>query len=221
MRQRSSTEIGERDGDRRPSKKRLTIGRSRPAVRIPELLVGVTLVIGCVVVSLMVNARGDAGSPVLVTSRPLPKGSILTSDDLRVASVSSSDDLVLLSPRLLDDVVGSRTTVDLEPGSPLLASHFDSTQPLLPGEALFGLVVTPSEAPIELTSGDRVAVVAIEQTVDLTSRAVMVTPAVEVWSISSLDEMNDERMVTLRVPLQLVESLAGRESLTLSKVVDR
>lgn len=191
----------------------------RSRLRVPELLVGSAIVVACVVISLLVNASGDGGSPVLVANGRIPKGSIIDAADLGVISVEADAPLALLAPGLASEVVGLRATVDIESGAPLSAGLVTGLDPLGTNEALFGLVVTPSQAPIELAAGDRVAVVAVDQSFDSVVSGVMVTPSAEVWSISEPDPSTAERTVTLRVPIQLVESLVGRETLTLSKVV--
>lgn len=192
----------------------------RSRLRVPELLIGSAIVVACVVVSLLVNGSGDDGSPVLVANGPIPKGSIIEASQLNVISVASDAPLALLAPQLASDIIGLRAITDIEPGAPLLAGLVTSVDPLGPNEALFGLVVTPSQAPIELASGDRVAIVAVDPGFDSIATGVMVTPSAEVWSISDPEPSTTERTVTLRVPIQLIESLVGRESLTLSKVVD-
>jgi len=156
---------------RSPNTERSTPAPARLAVeppttsrrqRIPELAVGVLLVVGCALAALMLAAGSRDRTPVVALARGVARGQVLTDADLSVVYVES-DSLIATTPGDdQQDLVGRSALSDLPAGALVTADQFgDPVQVLEPGSATVGLSVEAGQLPsLRLAPGDEVSVVA-------------------------------------------------------------
>jgi hypothetical protein len=123
------------------------------------IVAGVLLVAGSALVFATVWARAGSGEHVLVLSRSVDAGHVLTSSDLREARVSSGDGVATVPASSEASVVGRTVAVPLAEGSLLNPSALGSGRALRSGEAVVGMALKPGMFPPGLAPGDHVRVV--------------------------------------------------------------
>jgi flagella basal body P-ring formation protein FlgA len=131
--------------------------RNLPLALVATLCMAVPVV---VFVTLQMNA-GDRRS-VLAVARPVEAGTVITDDDLAVAEVASDPALSPIPLAAKSTVVGATAAVDLEPGNLVVQSSLGQAAGVGEGEALVGIEVPASAAPIsELSTGDKVQILEV------------------------------------------------------------
>jgi len=123
------------------------------------IVAGVLLVVGSALVFATVWARAGSGTRVLVLSRSVDAGHVLTSSDLRDVRVSSGDGVATLPVSSEASVVGRTVAVPLAEGSLLNPRALGSGHALRSGDAVVGLALKPGMFPPGLAAGDHVRVV--------------------------------------------------------------
>lgn len=196
-----------------------TIIMSSKKIRVPELAIGLSIVVVCVLGSLLWGGASDVeATKVLVASRDLERGHLISDDDLTSVEISSSSDVPLLDVSLAPQVVGLRTTTDVSSGSPLTEGQLGRRAELRSDEGLVGLVVTADQAPAELASGDIVDVVAVSRESDGGVTREQLPTSMEVWDVTEPDPMTGDRSVTLRVNRVSAPQIVGHDEVHLVKV---
>ena len=98
--------------------------------------------------------------PVLVVSRSVPAGSIVTGADLGTVTVAAGPGLKFVPAAQEHQVTGLVAATTLEPGSLLTATDLTTSLPPASGQVLVPVSVKPSQLPVSpLSSGDQVLVV--------------------------------------------------------------
>lgn len=191
---------------------------SDPKIRIPELAVGVLIVTGCVLGALLWQRSVERGTAVLVAGRDLRRGQVLTEADLSAVVVSSSQPVLLLRSSAAAEVLGMRVLVDLPSGTPINPTQVSEVEPVDARHGLVGVTVTAAEAPLDLMAGDSVQLVAVNVGVDGTRRVEPLSSSATVWEITTPDDVEGRRSVTLRLPISEVALPVGHDELHLVKV---
>jgi len=217
MNQQTTTSIGSIGGRRAAVDTRVLAPLRRRGVRLPELGIGIAVILVSVIGSLWWQSRGANSTRIAVAAGDVREGDILSTDDLAVVSISSDDELSLIAAAEAATVVGQRAVTDIAAGSPLMPAQFSVLAPLSSSESLVGVVVDASRAPLEIAAGDLVDVVALDR--DLTGAEIVssVVRRAEVWSVSVPTDVLDERSVTLRVPVSSIDSFVGHDEIHLMK----
>lgn len=187
-------------------------------VRVPELAVGVLIVTGCVLGALLWQRSIERGTAVLVAGRDLQRGQVVSESDLSAVMISSDRTLVLLRATTAEQVVGMRVLVDIPAGTPLNPTQVSEIEPVDSRHALMGVTVTAREAPLDLAAGDTVQMVVMTTEVDGNRRADVLEKTAVVWAITSPDEIDGGRSVTLRLPIDAMAVSVGHDVLHLIKV---
>lgn len=190
----------------------------RRGVRVPEVAIGLAVIVGSIAAFVALGGDSDSGRKVLVSSRDLPAGAVVSERDLIAVAVSSSESLAVLPESLAADVIGMRTTNEVQSGTPLSSSLLTDVTPLDASDGLVGIVVGLNQAPVDLFPGDVVSVVVIDRSVEGISTTTALPFDVSVWGVSTPDDLMKERSVTLRVPLSSIESFVGHDEMHLVKV---
>jgi len=217
MNQQTTTSIGSIGGRRAAVDTRVLAPLRRRGVRLPELGIGIAVILVSVIGSLWWQSRGANSTRIAVAAGDVREGDILSTDDLAVVSISSDDELSLIAAAEAATVVGQRAVTDIAAGSPLMPAQFSVLAPPSSSESLVGVVVDASRAPLEIAAGDLVDVVALDR--DLTGADIVssVVRRAEVWSVSVPTDVLDERSVTLRVPVSSIDSFVGHDEIHLMK----
>lgn len=188
-------------------------------VRLPELAVGIFIVAASIGGAVFWQRSVEAGTAVLVVARDVRRGDVLTRNDLAEVVLTSSADIALIRSSAVNEVVGRRVTADVKSGTPLVPAFLTTTGILGTLDGLVGLTVQPSSAPVDLVSGDVVRIFTVEETLDGETRVDEVPGPLEVWNVDEIDPLSSERAITVRLPLESIPSLVGRERIHFVKVV--
>lgn len=142
----------------RPLRRSVTAGRRR---RLPHLLVGALLVMACAAGVVVLSQQLGERRPVLVVTRSLTAGQVLTDSDLGQARVAADPGVAVIDAARRPAVLGRPVAVDVRPGS-LLTEHALG-EPEVPavGEAVVALSVKPGRYPPRLAAGASVLVVPV------------------------------------------------------------
>lgn len=134
-----------------------------PAKRRQRSLPLAVVAVICMVVSIVafvgVQLASTDRRPVLAVARPIEAGEVITEADLRVAQVAADPALSPIPLSAKSTVLGRTAAVDLRPGMLLVESSLGESTAVSDGEALVGVQVPASAAPVgAIRVGDRVQV---------------------------------------------------------------
>jgi hypothetical protein len=135
-----------------------TLTPPRRRLRVPELAVGVLVIVLFALGAVMWHLSTTSKVPALAVSAEVHRGDIVEPTDLRTIYVASD---VALS-RIADPtrVVGKVALVDLAPGTILSPAFVADGQSLATGDGVVGMALDPGQYPtLGLAPGDRVNVV--------------------------------------------------------------
>ena len=189
------------------------------AVRVPELAVGVFIVAASIGGAIFWQRSVEAGTAVLVTSRDLVRGEVLSDADVSQVILTTTSDIALIRASAAAQVLGRRVTVDLARDTPLTPALLSSTGVIGAFDGLVGLTVALSSAPGELAAGDAVRVFTVDLTATGDSVVTEVPGPIEIWEVSSPDPLSSDRAITVKAPLDSITRLVGSDEVHLVKVV--
>jgi hypothetical protein len=187
--------------------------------RIPELLLGLLLVVAGALSGLMLFQRGDARITIVGTSRELARGSVISRDDLVALEVGSIPAASATSAADAGSLVGKRLLVDLPGGVPI-PPHVVTDQELLRGsQALIPIALERGAVPSGLGRGDVVQVIISFPNMGIDAPLPeLLTETVEVFDISAPDEFGDEVRITVRASADIAIDLARADRIQIMKV---
>jgi len=114
-----------------------------------------------VLISAAVYGRAVHRVTVIMVTRPVSSGAVITAADLGTASVSVGTGIRVIPAAQLAQVAGDIAAVGLRPATLLAPADLTNAQPPGPGEVLVPVSVKPSALPASgLFPGDHVLVVA-------------------------------------------------------------
>lgn len=174
------------DGEatRHPADGRLRLGASRRRIHVPAVLGGVLLIVGCALAFGLVADRLSDRQPVLVLSRPVDRGTVLTDADVTVAQVAA-DAGVQVTPQSARDRLLGRTVLTPLPAGAVLTPELVGPSDVVLGARTrtVGLALDPGGYPTStLAPGDLVGVVATDgdgTVLDDRATVLAVDPVVE------------------------------------------
>lgn len=178
--------------------------------RVPEMALGLVLVVGGAFGALMMYRSGTESVTVVASSHRLQRGQLISPSDLVATEVPGS--VAHLFVRGLDaqSLVGKTIAVDVDAHVPLSSLMVTANRPLQTSEALTSAPVEVGNYPSEIAPGDLVRVVlAPEITMSAATPPLMFEGVVTVWSIRPPEDFSDSAVITLRGPLDLAMAVAG------------
>ncbi len=196
-----------------------------PKRRLPDVLVGVAVVVGCVLAAVVWSASSaGGGDAVLALVNPIARGQVVTLEDLKSVEVSTQEDVALIPRTESGQVVGRRALAPLPAGALLSASQFATTPPVEPGEAVVGLVLGQGEYPIGgMAPGDVMSVVLTPGQGGSDGDEGVLVPAAEVYAVAPIGSQG-EMFVSLLVAeseVTQVTSAASGDRVRLALVAGR
>ncbi|ONH51377.1 flagellar biosynthesis protein FlgA [Frankia sp. CcI49] len=181
---------------------RLT-GGPRRRRRLPYLLLGVVLVIGCAAAGLLAGARVGSREPVLVLARPVAVGHVLAAADVREARIST-DGLDTIPAGSKDTVLGRPVAYSLPAGTVLSRAAVGAAQVPPRGEAIAAVALKAGQFPTGLSAGSRVAVVVAPATSAVSTTGS--SEAARSWPATVVAVVAADTDQTTVVSLQLAEA---------------
>jgi hypothetical protein len=127
---------------------------------VPHLLLGVLLVLACAVGALALTLQLGGSRPVLATARAVTVGQVLTAADLRQVSLPADSDVRAVDADSAAALIGRPVAVSLPAGALLTPESFGGAGAPPVGQAIVAVALDPGRLPLEVSSGDRVSVVA-------------------------------------------------------------
>lgn len=184
-------------------------------VRLPELAVGVLVVVAFSLGAVLWHLNSVSKSPALTVVARVERGEPIRAEDLRVIYVASDDRLARVDPSQTSSMVGRIALVNLEPGALLNPSMVSDAISVGAGDAVVGLSLDPGQYPaMTLAVGDRVTVVQGAETPD--GKSVVLSENATVYAVEDL--ASDRKLVSILAPkaeAQSVASAAGKGALRL------
>ena len=178
--------------------------------RIPEMALGLVLVVGGALGALMMYRSGTDSVTVVSSAHKLHRGQVISTSDLVATEMPGGAAHFFVRGVEAKSLVGKTVVVDVGGHVPLSALMVTSNSPLATSEALTSAPVDVGNYPSEIAPGDRVRVVlAPEITMSAATPPRMFEEVVTVWSIQFPEDFSDQAVVTLRGPLELAMAVAS------------
>lgn len=182
-------------------------------------LVGILLILGSGLVFMLLFVNAGDRSPVLAVAREVPAGQVISGGDLRIVRVGADPGVTTISESRRSDVIGQTAAVDLLPGTLLVDDHLGEPVGLERGEAIVGLDLVGGERAVpSLKEGDEVLIVltagpgsAPTDEEDGPALGDVMTRG-RVSTVVESDELGDRVMVSVIVPEDLADRIAGANS---------
>ncbi len=177
---------------------------------VPEMALGLVLVIGGAFGALMMYRSGTESVTVVASSHKLQRGQIISPSDLVATEMPGGAAHFFVRGSEAQSLVGKTIAVDVDARVPLSTLLVTANRPLGASEALTAVPVEVGNYPSEVAPGDLVRVVlAPEITMSATMPPQMFEDVVTVWSVQLPDDFSDKAVITLRGPLDLAIGVAG------------
>lgn len=142
----------------RPVDLRLEPARRR--VRLPEMAVGLIVVLGFALAAVLWQLNAVQKDPVLALANDVSRGEVIEADDVRVVYVASDDPIAHLASSQSATVVGRIARSDLPAGALLTRDAVSDGPAVEAGQGVVGLALEPGQVPSSrLRPGDLVNVV--------------------------------------------------------------
>ena len=188
--------------------------------RIPELAVGLVLMLGGALGAILLSRSGDSIVIVVGAAHDLQRGDKITPQDLVAVETSQSLSGSFITEEQASALIGQTALVDLEASTPLTMSMFSDQQQLLPNEALTSAAIQQGNYPIDLAVGDQVRIVTVPD-IALSQNALpeLFDQVVTIWSLNK-SENNDSALVTFRSSLDLSMAIAKAGEVHIVRVAD-
>ena len=176
--------------------------------RIPELAVGLVLMLGGALGAILLSRSGDSIVVVVGAAHDLRRGEIINPQDL----IAVEAPLSLAGSFVVGDqaasLIGQTVLVDLQASTPLTASMLSNQQQLQPTEALTSAAIQQGNYPVDLAVGDQVRLITVPDiALSQSSQPEMFDQVVTIWSLNK-SENNDIVLVTFRSSLDLSMAIA-------------
>ena len=188
--------------------------------RIPELAVGLVLMLGGAFGAILLSRSGDSIVIIVGAAHDLQRGDKITPKDLIAVETSQSLSGSFITEAQASALIGQTALVDLRASTPLTVSMFSDQQQLLPNEALTSAAIQQGNYPIDLAVGDQVRIVTVSD-IALSQNALpeLFDQVVTIWSLNK-SENNDSALVTFRSSLDLSMAIAKAGEVHIVRVAD-
>ena len=188
--------------------------------RIPELAVGLVLMLGGALGAILLSRSGDSIVIVVGAAHDLQRGDKITPKDLVAVETSQSLAGSFITEAQASALISQTALVDLRALTPLTVSMFSDQQQLLPNEALTSAAIQQGNYPIDLAVGDQVRIVTVPD-IALSQNALpeLFDQVVTIWSLNK-SENNDSALVTFRSLLDLSMAIAKAGEVHIVRVAD-
>ena len=176
--------------------------------RIPELAVGLVLMLGGALGAILLSRSGDSIVVVVGAAHDLRRGEKITAQDLIAVETPLSMSNAFVADTQASSLIGQTVLVDLQAFTPLTMSMFSDQQQLLPNEALTSAAIQQGNYPVDLAVGDQVRLITVPDiALSQSSQPEMFDQVVTIWSLNK-GENNDIVLVTFRSSLDLSMAIA-------------
>jgi hypothetical protein len=187
--------------------------------RVPDMAVGIALIVIGLVGSMFVYRSASATVSVVGVSSELDRGHVIEAGDLKALYVSPESAQYFVKANQAGSLIGRTMTVAVVNGTPLSESMVSSSLPLGVDEALTAAAVPIGNIPANLAANDKVRLVLTpDATITSASPPLLFDEVVSVWAIEQSIEMSNAAIVTFRGPLRLSLAIASAGNVRISLV---
>lgn len=188
--------------------------------RIPELTIGLVLMLGGALGSILLSRSGDSVVVVVGTAHDLERGVKIKSADLVAIETPLSLAGAYVAADEASSLLGQTVLIDIRAATPLTSSMLSTDELLQPSEALTSAAVQIGNFPIDLAVGDFVRVITVP---DLASsqntQPEMFDQVVTIWSLKRFDN-DDHALITFRSSLNFSMAIASAGEVHLARVAN-
>jgi len=182
----------------------------RRRARLPEMAIGVVLMVGFSLAAVLWHMSATDKVPVLALASDVSRGQVIEPGDLRVVYLPADQPVAHLPRGASGELVGRIAVADLQEGTLLTRSHVEARSPLRGDDGVVGLALDPGQFPaIGLLPGDLVNVVAgvADGASGEDSSAVLARRA-EVYAVEPLGTQG-RQLVSLKMPEDVANRVAA------------
>lgn len=177
--------------------------------RIPEIVTGLLLVSLGVALVLYFTSNSQPTREILLLSRNLERGQLLTPENVMTAKIPSESPIAALSPTAQNYrfIASQRIAENLAAGTPILAEILQATPELLGNEVVLGVLLSVGQYPVNyLSAGDSINVLSPSENAD--EGYEKVATGLRVYEVSRSTNSTD-LFVSLLVPPEAEERVAN------------
>lgn len=169
--------------------------------RIPELAIGMVLIVASALGAVLWHMSSTSKEPVLALAAGVERGEVIEPADLRVVYIESDDPIAHLPESASASAIGRIAVADLDAGTILTPSQFTERSTLSAEDGVVGLALDPGQFPaLGLLPGDQVNVVAGATTSDADDgEAPVLAAGAEVFAVEELGNQG-RQFISLRMP---------------------
>ncbi len=187
---------------------------ARRGAKLPEVVLGVVLVAAFGLGSVLWQASSSRKQPVLVLTKAVHRGSVVTREDLRVADVRLGSGISNVASLDASSVVGKTAAADLKVGTLLSRDLVTAAAMPTATERVVGVALLPGEIPTsKLRAGDRVDVIRTASPSAPNSAVTVLAAGALVGDIEKRTDSTGAWIVSLIVPESGAADVAGAASL--------
>lgn len=187
-------------------RKPLRVASPRQRVSLAGVTLGIVLIVGCALASVLLYERADQRRPVLAIARPVQVGQALADLDLTTVSIPADSGLESVDAAEQASVIGRPAATTLLPGQLLVDQALGQAVGLAPEVAVAGVALEAGRYPPGISAGAQVRV--LDTGVDnegggqqAAAGGVLVGQATVVDVRTPPAETGGVQVVTLQLPL--------------------
>lgn len=153
-----------------------------------RLIAGVIAVAFACLLSSVVYGEVNDRTDVLVLSRNVEQGHVITAGDLTIAEVALSGNMKSFGPAERSTLVGQVASTHLASGTMLSPGVVTPAGPMKPGSATAAALMKPGQYPASMRTGDRVRLI----TPSASGTSADAAPATSIdGTVTSIDRASD------------------------------
>jgi len=188
--------------------------------RIPELAVGLVLMLGGALGAILLSRSGDSIVVVVGAANDLQRGQKISPQDLVAIETPLLLSGSFVTESEASSLIGQTLLIDLKASTPMTTSMFSDQQQLLPDEALISAAIQQGNYPFDLAVGDQVRLVTVPDiSLSQTAQPEMFDQVVTIWSLHK-SEKSELTFVTFRSSLDLSMAIARAGEVHISRVTN-
>ena len=203
---------------RRLTPPQATSGSSRRKPRVPEMALGLVLVIGGALAASVLAGKQTETVRVVAAARTIDRGRALVADDLMLVEVERRFALSMMLAADAQSAIGRAISTDIPAGTPILPTLLQSAPTIGENEEVVALRIEVGDVPNSVGVGDLVRVVLVpDPSLSIETAPTEFEQPVRVWDVLEPSESSTDYVVSLVVPKDFLtkSALSDRSKIAL------
>lgn len=185
-----------------------TLEPPRGKVRVPELAIGLFVMVAFALGAVLWHLNSVSKVPALAVSSSVKRGDTVRASDLRVVYIGSEDRVARLDESQSSEVVGRVALVDMPAGTLITRDFVADATNLKRGDGVVGLSLEPGQYPATgLAPGDRVDVVRSPEDGGGSVESAVIVRDATVYAVEDLG--SDRQLVSIKAGQDDAEAVAA------------